>query len=256
MLRSWSVIAVALLLAGCMTMPPPPPPPPPGPPPFLEAAIRDGMRPPEDIARDRDRLPVEMLIFSGMRPGWKVADLIPGTGYYTRLLSKTAGPAGHVYAYVPDELTQRAGRQPTVASFVGRPGYENSSLVLRTLPQFGAPELLDMVFIGHNYHNIRNGIIGEIDIAAVNRAVFRSLKPGGVYVVIDYRAPSGSGIRDSRTLNRIDPDLVRREVLAAGFVFDGESGLLANPSDNLSINAADPSMGDRADQFVYRFRKP
>lgn len=253
-LRLW--LPVVLTLGACVSYPPPPPPPA-GPPPFIQAAISDPQRPAEDRARDSQRLPGELIEFSGLVPGWKVADLIPGDGYYTRLLSKAVGPMGEVYAYVPDELTRLANRAPAVASFIGTAGYENTRLVLRNLPQFSAPTALDMVFIGQNYHSMASGLTLGLSLdAAVNAAVYRSLKPGGIYLIVDYRAQSGSGLRDAASLGRIDPDLVRREVTAAGFIFDGESSILRNPSDNLSLSFRDESLRGTPDQFVYRFRKP
>jgi predicted methyltransferase len=90
----------------------------------------------------------------------------------------------------------------------------------------------------------------------LNRAVFKALKPGGVYVVIDHVAPAGSGMADTDTLHRIDPAIVKKQVLAAGFVFAGESKLLRNSADPHTILVFDKSIRGHTDQFVYRFRKP
>ena len=43
---------------------------------------------------------------------------------------------------------------------------------------------------------------------------------------------------------------------AAGFVFDGESAVLANPADDHSKKVFDPAIRGHTDQFAYRFRKP
>lgn len=257
----WMALAAVLALAACETIPPPPPPPPAdapaGLPGFIGVALSDSSRPEADRARDAGRHPGEVLVFAGLRPGMKVVDLVPGSGYFTRILSRAVGPAGRVYAYVPDELTALAkGRPPSVAAFTGKAPYANTRMILRTLPTFGAPEKVDMVFTAQNYHDMHLSFMGPADLAVVNRRVFAALKPGGVFIVIDHSAKAGSGLRDTESLHRIDAALVRREVEAAGFVFEGESQVLRNPKDPLTANVFDPAIRGKTDQFVYRFRKP
>lgn len=257
----WMALAAVLALAACETVPPPPPPPPADAPvslpAFLSAALRDPNRPAADMARDASRHPGEVLLFAGLKPGMKVIDLIPGTGYFTRIFSSVVGPNGRVYAYVPDELTAIAkGRPPSVAAFAGKPPYANTVMILQTLPSFGAPQKVDMVFTAQNYHDMHLAFMGPADLAVVNKRVFAALKPGGVYLVIDHSAKAGTGLRDSESLHRIDAALVRKEVEAAGFVFEGESKVLRNPRDPLTANVFDASIRGKTDQFVYKFRKP
>jgi predicted methyltransferase len=82
------------------------------------------------------------------------------------------------------------------------------------------------------------------------------LKPGGIYLVIDHVAEPGSGLRDTETLHRIDPQRLRQEIQAAGFVFDAQSSVLRNPADDHRVSVFDPSVRGRTDQVVYRFRRP
>ena len=86
--------------------------------------------------------------------------------------------------------------------------------------------------------------------------MFKALKPGGIYIVIDHVAAAGSGLRDTETLHRIDPAIVKKQVLAAGFEFVGESKVLANPKDDHTLKVFDPAIRGVTDQFVYKFRKP
>ena len=258
-----SLVAV-LGLAACATTPmgPPPPPPPPSGsaavaiPANIAAALTDPSRPAADSIRDADRLPADVLAFAGVRTGAKIADLIPGGGYFTRLLARSVGPKGKVYAYVPDELTKLAKREPAVNAIARDPAYRNVSVILNTLPSFSAPEKLDMVFTAQNYHDMHNKFMGPADLAAVNAQIYRSLKPGGVYLIIDHSAQPGSGLRDTETLHRIDAAVVRSEVTAAGFVFEGESRVLRDPADKRTASVFDPSIRGKTDQFIYKFRKP
>jgi predicted methyltransferase len=246
-------------LAACATVPPPPPPPPEASivvPPYVAAALADPGRPKADRDRDAARKPGEVIAWAGIRPGMKVADLIPGGGYFTRIFSVVVGPKGHVYAYVPDELTKLAKRPPAVKAITDDPRYKNVSLVLKLLGQFGAPEKLDVVWTAQNYHDMHDSFMGPADLAVVNRAIFASLKPGGVYIVLDHAAQAGSGLRDTETLHRIDPETVKKEVLAAGFIFEGETKVLRNPKDDKSLKVFDPKVRGETDQFVYKFRKP
>ena len=116
-------------------------------------------------------------------------------------------------------------------------------------------EPLDLVFMSQEYHDFHIPRF-ETDVARMNAAVFAALKPGGRYVVIDHQAAPGTGISAVSTLHRIEGDYLRREVEAAGFVFEGESRAVANPADDHSLNVFDEAIRGRTDQFVYRFRKP
>jgi predicted methyltransferase len=256
-----SLVAV-LGLAACATQPMGPPPPPPSRPvaialpPYLAAALSDPSRPAADMVRDKDRHPGEVLAFAGVKPGAKVADLIPGGGYFTRIFSKTVGPRGRVYAYVPDELTKLAKREPAVNAIARDPAYSNVTVILNKLPNFATPEKLDLVFTAQNYHDMHDKFMGPADLSVVNRQIFRALKPGGVFLVIDHSAEPGSGLRDTETLHRIDSAVVKSEITAAGFIFEGESRVLRDQGDSRKANVFDPSIRGRTDQFVYKFRKP
>lgn len=256
-----SLVAV-LGLAACATQPMGPPPPPPSRPaaialpPYVAAALSDPSRPAADMVRDKDRHPGEVLAFAGVKPGGKVADLIPGGGYFTRIFSKAVGPRGRVYAYVPDELTKLAKREPAVNAIARDPAFSNVTVILNTLPNFSAPEKLDLVFTAQNYHDMHDKFMGPADLSVVNRQIFRALKPGGVFLVIDHSAEPGSGLRDTETLHRIDSAVVKSEVTAAGFIFEGESRVLRDSGDSRKANVFDPSIRGRTDQFVYKFRKP
>ena len=110
------------------------------------AGMAGPVRPAEDTARDAARKPADMVAFAGIGPGSKVADMIPGTGYFTRVFSAAVGPQGRVYALVPSVVvkshpTALSGMQALAAS----PGYGNVT-VIETGAGAGPPERVDVVW--------------------------------------------------------------------------------------------------------------
>ncbi len=213
------------------------------------AAVADPGRPEADRMRDDARKPAAMLAFAGVKPGSKVADLIPGGGYFTRLFAKAVGSDGKVYAFVPSAMPDRmaAGIDPVIKD----PAYANVVLLRQPSAEFAPPESLDLVWTSQNYHDMHNN---GGDPAALNAAIYKALKPGGVYVVADHAARPGKGVSDTATLHRIDPAVVKAEVTRAGFRFDGESAALRRGDDPHTAKVFE--LHDRTDQFVYRFKKP
>jgi predicted methyltransferase len=136
------------------------------------------------------------------------------------------------------------------------PHYANVSLLQQPAALLSAPEPVDLVFTAQNYHDYHDPFMGPVDMAGFDKRVYDALKPGGLFVVIDHAAPAGSGLADTDTLHRIDPAVVKQEVEAAGFVFDGESDALRNPADAHDLKVFDKSIRGHTDQFIYRFRKP
>jgi predicted methyltransferase len=112
------------------------------------------------------------------------------------------------------------------------------------------------VFTAQNYHDMHDKFMGPADLSVVNRQIFKALKPGGTYLVLDHSAQPGSGLRDTETLHRIDAETVKREVTAAGFIFEGESRVLRDSGDKRTLSVFDPSIRGKTDQFIYKFRKP
>jgi predicted methyltransferase len=224
----------------------------------IAAAVADSNRPDADKTRDANRKPAETLAFTGVKSGAQIAELLPGGGYFTRLFSKAAGSSGHVYAVVPAPLPDAPADVPDFAAPVkaiaADPNYANVSVVVEPFSKLRMPAPVDLVWTSQNYHDLHN--FPGLDLAVFNKMVFDDLKPGGIYLVLDHRAEAGSGGRDTKTLHRIDPETVKKEVLAAGFVFVGSSDLLRQPSDNHSLKIFDPAVRGKTDQFILKFRKP
>jgi len=224
--------------------------------PYLAAALADPAR--GDMAAvDARRHTAELMAFSGVKPGDKVVDLIPGGGLFTRVFAKVVGPKGHVYMVWPNEYAREAAKDVAASdALAADKAYGNISVLKQPAAAFSTPQKVDLVFTAQNYHDYPDKFMGPADPVAFDRQVYAALKTGGVFLVIDHAAEAGSGLRDTDTLHRIDPATVRQQVTSVGFVFDGESPVLANPADDHKKLVFDKSIRGKTDQFVYRFRKP
>ncbi|AGG89535.1 class I SAM-dependent methyltransferase [Rhodanobacter denitrificans] len=222
----------------------------------VQKALADPVRQ-TDRAEDARRKVAQVMAFAEVKPGQKVLELVPGSGYWTRVFSAVVGPQGHVYTVWPGEMAKYASKSLAQwQKLAATPHYANVTLLQQPAALLSAPEPVDLVFTAQNYHDYHDPFMGPVDMAGFDKQVYDALKPGGLFVVIDHVAPAGSGLADTDTLHRIDPAVVKREVEAAGFVFDGESDALRNPADPLDIKVFDKSIRGHTDQFIYRFRKP
>lgn len=194
----------------------------------------------------------EVIAFIGLKKGDKVADIVGGR--LTASLARAVGPSGKVYAVETAEIVKL---HPEILDKMKALATQSSNVVVSDDPVAAAlPSGLDAVFIRQNYHDLYDKFMGPADVPAFNKAVFAALKPGGVFVVLDHAAAAGSGIGATDTLHRIDPVRVKADALAAGFMLEAESSILADKSDDHSKNVFDPSVRGHTDQFLYRFKKP
>jgi predicted methyltransferase len=217
---------------------------------YVAKAVADPGRA-QDKENDARRKVAELVTFAEAKPGDRVLELLPGSGYFTRVFSKVVGPAGRIYAVWPNEYDESSDKVQAVAA-----EYGNVDLLKQPAAKLTTPQPVDVVFTSQNYHDYPDKFMGPTDPAILNAAVFAALKPGGVYVVIDHTAEAGSGLRDTDTLHRIGEDIVKRQVVAAGFEYVGETDVLRNAADDRKRVVFDPAIRGRTDQFAYKFRKP
>ena len=260
--------------------------------PLSSAQIIEILSSPDRTAADRTndlrRKPEQMLEFIGIRPGIISLDLSAAGGYTTELLARSIGPTGKVYGQsrprdpnqVPASSSVAEGNSrpnlppaanPAAPAAAARPspvaladrearlhetGIPAAPIVALSRP-FEDPvpsdlsERIDLVTLMFNYHDL--GHLG-VDRAAMNRAVFRALKPGGLYVIADHAGRPGTGISESGTLHRVEEAFLRQEVEAAGFRLVEEGKFLRNPNDPKDKNTPDPPQPK--DEFVLKFVRP
>jgi predicted methyltransferase len=197
--------------------------------------------------------------FSRVHAGSIVVDVWPGSGDWTRLFSKIAGPTGRICSFVPAEIAHfKSDPVGQMQALAEEPGLENVEVVsadLAALPN--RSESVDVVWLHLFYHDLHTALLQTKGAtpADFNRAVYERLEPGGFYVIVDHVASSAMGASDAQSLHRIDPAVVRAEVETAGFVLDAESTVLANKDDPHSAKVFDPSIKGKTDRFAYRFVK-
>jgi predicted methyltransferase len=250
-LAAWAALMAGLMIATAAAADSPPTPA------NIAQAVADPGRPKDDTDRDALRHPAETLAFTGVAPGAVVIEIMPGGGYFTRLFSKAVGPSGHVYAIQPAEIAKAFPKSTdAINAIAADPAYANVTVLTEPINALSAPAPADLVWISQNYHDLHDPFMGPADLAKVNGAALAALKLGGVYLVLDHAAEPGSGLRDTNTLHRIDPAVVKAEVTAAGFVLVGTSDILRNPADDHNAKVFDPAIRGHTDQFIFKFRKP
>jgi predicted methyltransferase len=225
---------------------------------IVEAAISDPRRPDDQIKLDATRKPAISVLFSEAKPGDRIADVMSGNGYFTRILSQVVGPAGHVYAYIPSEQIAHCSPQEIAGTqaIARDSSYRNVTLLTGSLTDFRLPKELDLIWMSQSYHDLHDSFLGPANVAVLNKTIFDALKPGGVFLVIDHVAEAGSGLRDTETLHRIDPVRMKNEIEAAGFVLESQSDALRNTADDHKLAIFNPNIRGRTDQVLLRFRKP
>ena len=222
----------------------------------LEAAMASDVRSEAEVERDANRKPIETLEFFGLRDDMKVVELLPGGGWYTKLLAPVLAESGEFYVAlgtgrVADNLLGLEGfdkvRVLAEDAKIYRP--EGSRSYVLEMDGLGVTDA-DIVFTFRNYHNF-----GPEGRAAMNAAAFAALKPGGIYAVVDHnRRQMEPDTPENR--RRMDPVLAIREIQAAGFELVDFSDLHYRPDDELRYEVGRKTVTGNTDRWTLKFRKP
>lgn len=222
----------------------------------VEAALADESRPAEDRMRDQNRRPLETLKFFGLKDNMRVLELIPGGGWYTRVLAPVLADNGKLYVAI--------GTGRVSENVLSLPGFEKVE-VLATSDNIRRPEGsryyvlddfefgisgLDMVVTFRNLHNF------DVDSREkMNRQVFAALRSGGLYGVIDHTARHMEPANHENR-RRVDPVMAIKELLDVGFEFVGYTDLHYRADDELKYEVGRRSVAGNTDRFTLLFRKP
>lgn len=220
---------------------------------YITAAVADTARPDKDRERDADRKPAQMMALAGVKPSDRVVDVGPGAGYYLRIISRIVGANGKAIGFNPTWVDEKFPTAKNAVLGLVAAGYTNIEGSVQPMAEIKFDTQVDVIFVSQLYHDQH---WQKIHIAKMNKSIFAALKPGGVYFIIDHSAVAGADEAVIADLHRIDPAMVKAEVLAAGFVLETESDILRNPADAKTINVFKPEIRGRTDQFIYKFKKP
>jgi len=219
-------------------------------------AVNNPARSLADRERDKTSKPNAVLNFIGLKPGMRVLDLFAGNGYYSELLSYAVGPDGQVISHTNAVYESSTGEEAARRFKDNR--LPNVSRFIREINNLGLKKSsFDRVVLVLVYHDIyfTADYWPQVDRDDFFRLIHRSLKPGGVLVVIDHSALAGTGKNAAQTLHRIDEVFAKQDIESAGFVFGGALDALRNPDDTRTLSVFDESIRGKTDRFVYRFIK-
>jgi predicted methyltransferase len=219
------------------------------------AAVVDPARSEKHRKLDEGRMPAEILAFTALKPGETVIDYISGSGYYAELFARAVGPKGTVYAINPETFHNAKDFEPILA--------RRTNLRVLVAPVAAlqlAPRSTDTLFTHLNYHDMywesEKYKFPRLDVAAVLAGWFQAVRPGGQVVIIDHAGPAGDPREVADRLHRIDPERVKADMAAAGFVLEAESSVLRRSEDTHDKGVFDPALRGKTDRFVLKFRRP
>ena len=220
------------------------------------AWLADPLRSADMRKLDEGRLPAQVLAFAGVKPGQAVLDFMAGGGYYSLLLARAVGPKGMVFA------VNTAGENDAKAWEPFADKIPQLHVMVSEIPamQF-APRSLDLIFTNLNYHDLywesEKYHFARVEVSKVLAGWFTAVKPGGHVVIVDHAGPVGGDPREvADRLHRIDPERVKADMAAAGFVFEAESNVLRRSEDDHSKLVFDPAVRGKTDRFMLKFRRP
>lgn len=216
---------------------------------YIRSAVESSARDEAATTRDANRLPAEVLSLSGIKPGDNIIEFAGFGQYYTTMMSDIVGADGSIVMFDLPYTEERAGDNSRAFTS----NHPNTSYVLVNYNEISLPENADMAMNVLYYHDLP---LNDIDTAALNVKIYDALKPGGIFLLIDHNAEAGSGTRDTESLHRIDPDVIKKEITAAGFVLLEESSLLAHSEDDHSQMVFTPGVRGLTDRTVFKFQKP
>jgi predicted methyltransferase len=222
----------------------------------LTAAMASDVRTSAELERDRNRKPQQTLAFFGLEDDMSVVEMIPGGGWYTKLLVPILNEKGNYYGAIgtgriENNLSTLPGfeRMAIVAKDAKLDRPEGSRFYTLEASNLGVTDV-DMVLTFRNYHNF-----GDQGRAAMNKLAFDALKPGGIYGVVDHTARHMEPMTDSNR-RRFDPVKAIKEIQDAGFVLVDFSNMHYKEDDELEYEVGARSVSGNTDRWTLKFMKP
>ena len=225
----------------------------------IKAGIDNPLRTDDNRARDEARKPAKVLTFFGIENGMRIVDISSGAGYFTEILSGAVGPKGRVHAQ------NTAG--PRINDRIGAltEHYDQFGNISLDITEPGAPlpyedNTVDMIMLSliihHLHYNEASGETMPESTARYYSEFRRVLKPGGVFAVIEHKAPDGTTRQQSAEWHRISEDVMKADITSAGFTFDGANDKIHNNPDDDEQSTWFDSLRGKTTRLVHRYRSP
>ena len=215
----------------------------------IEAGMAAADRVDSDKARDASRKPAQVLAFLGVKEGMTVLDAMAGGGYYSEIFAAAVGDSGKVYSQNSEgALKFRDGaNKKAMDARLANNRLPNTEMIVGNIGELGLEGKIDFAFTALNLHDMYNR--GEAAAVEGLKAIRATLKPGGIFGVIDH---VGATADAPKTLHRIQPSMAESLLTQAGFTIEARSDILKNPNDNHTKGVFDPSLGRNTDRFIIR----
>ena len=225
----------------------------------IDAAVANKNRPKADLLLDTDRKPARVLNFFQVTPGSQVLDVFGGGGYYGELLNEIVGEEGGVTMYTHSNWYHYSKGQSD-KRLQGKRLKQTRLLIsdINTLELPAAKYDTALVILGlHDlYLESEKSLAGEkLDVSHFLKAIYKSVKPGGVLGIIEHEARAEQLPQQSAQLHRLNSAFIKELMLAAGFVFEADSSLLRNEKDDLTQGVFSSELRRKTDRSMMRFRK-
>ncbi len=242
-------------------------------------------------ARYQWRHPKETLEFFGVEPGMVVVDVLPGEGWYDKILLPYLGSDGKVIGadysldmwalfgeFAPNPEEQKNWAATWTAQAEGwrvEGSAPVSAVIFGSIPDdaAGTADAVLLFRALHHFNRLEDeGGYMTKAVADINKI----LKPGGIVGVVQHRAPAGNSDQWASGDNGyLKQDQVIATFQNAGFEFVGSSEINANPNDkpteedfvwrlpptlatsrdNPELKAQMEAIGE-SDRMTLKFKKP
>ena len=186
------------------------------------------------LSRNSYRHPVETLLFLGIKPSDTIVELWPGGGWYTSILLPFTREHGKLYlAHWPASSKQQYRKKILEAArekIANDPSYAHATLTQlgRNHYEIAPAGSADVVLTFRNLHNwYIAGYMSE-----VFQAAYDALKPGGIFGVVEHRAPEGVDETYLKTSGYMTVSLSISEAQKIGFQLAAQTEINANPKDS------------------------
>ncbi|MEX0733009.1 MAG: methyltransferase domain-containing protein [Steroidobacteraceae bacterium] len=224
----------------------------------IAAAVAAPERSDKDRERDAREKPAELMAFTGVKPGMKVADVFGGGGYWTELFARAVGPSGSV-TLVNNSPYWNLGKDDLETRFTDSRLKNARPRVVETRALDLGSGQYDLIVIFMSYHDLywveEEGGWPAIDADGFLKQLHAALKPGGRLLIVDHSAKAGSGKAPAQELHRIDEAFAKQDITSHGFELEKIWDGYRNPGDDLSKNVFDPAVRGKTDRFTQLYRR-